>query len=52
MNLPVVDFYDTFGNHTDYFVDGIYSNSDGATVIASEVYDTINEELPYPASGI
>jgi acyl-CoA thioesterase I len=52
MNLPVVDVYDAFGNHTDYFLDGIHPNSEGATVIASEVYDAINEELPYLTGGI
>jgi acyl-CoA thioesterase I len=44
LNLPIVDVYDAFGNHSDYFVDGVHPNSDGAAVIASEVYDAINAD--------
>jgi acyl-CoA thioesterase I len=47
LNLPSVDVYSAFGNHSDYFVDGIHPNSDGAAVIASEVYDSINAEVPF-----
>ena len=41
MNLPTVDMYGPFGNHSDYFADGVHPNSDGATLIASHVYDAI-----------
>lgn len=52
LKLPVIDVYDAFGNHTDYFLDGIHPNSEGATVIASEVYNAINAEFPYLTGGI
>jgi acyl-CoA thioesterase I len=41
MNLPIIDVYDAFGNHSDYFVDGVHPNSEGAALIASEVYKAI-----------
>jgi acyl-CoA thioesterase I len=41
MNLPTVDLYSAFGNHSDYFMDGVHPDSDGATLIASNVYDAI-----------
>jgi len=40
-NLPVIDMYDTFGNHTELFADGIHPTDDGSTIIASTVYDAI-----------
>ena len=42
MNLPVIDVYSAFENQTDYFVDGVHPNSQGASVIASEVYNTLD----------
>ncbi len=44
MNLPVIDVYKAFGNHTDYFVDGVHPNSKGAALIASEVNKAINPQ--------
>jgi lysophospholipase L1-like esterase len=41
-NLPTVDVYDAFGNHSDYTVDGIHPNSDGTQLIATQIYDLIN----------
>jgi acyl-CoA thioesterase-1 len=41
MDLPTVDMYSAFGNHSDYFMDGVHPNPAGATVIASNVYDAI-----------
>jgi acyl-CoA thioesterase I len=41
-NLPTVDVYDAFGNHSDYTVDGVHPNDEGATIIASQVADAIN----------
>ncbi len=41
MNLPTVDLYSAFGDHSDYFMDGVHPDSDGATLIASNVYDAI-----------
>jgi lysophospholipase L1-like esterase len=42
MNLPLIDVYNSFGNHTDYFLDGVHPNSQGAALIASDVYGAIN----------
>jgi len=44
MNLPLIDVYSAFGNHSDYFVDGVHPNSEGAALIASEVYKAINQK--------
>ena len=41
MNLPKVDMYSAFGNHSDYFADGIHPNDDGSTLIASTMYDAV-----------
>ncbi|MGO8807180.1 MAG: GDSL-type esterase/lipase family protein [Candidatus Bathyarchaeia archaeon] len=43
-NLPLIDVYAAFGNHSDYFVDGVHPNSEGAALIASEVYKAINQK--------
>ncbi len=42
MSLPLIDVYDSFENHTDYFVDGVHPNSEGAALIAADVCDTID----------
>jgi lysophospholipase L1-like esterase len=42
MNLPIIDVYDAFGNNSSYFLDGIHPNSEGATLIANQIYDTID----------
>jgi acyl-CoA thioesterase I len=42
MNLPVIDVYTAFDEHSDYFVDGVHPNNQGAALIASEVYKAIN----------
>ena len=41
-NLPTIDVYDAFGNHSDYTGDGIHPNDEGAALIASQVYDSID----------
>jgi lysophospholipase L1-like esterase len=41
MDLPTVDMYDAFGNHSDYFMDGIHPNNDGSTLIASTMYEAV-----------
>jgi len=41
MNLPTINIYDTFGEHEDYFADGVHPNRDGATLIASTIFDAI-----------
>jgi lysophospholipase L1-like esterase len=40
-NIPIINMYDTFGNHTEYFADGIHPTDDGSTIIASTIYDAI-----------
>jgi acyl-CoA thioesterase I len=39
--VPTIDVYGVFGNHSDYTGDGIHPNDDGAALIASQVYDAI-----------
>ena len=41
LNLPTVNIYSAFGNHSEYFMDGVHPNPDGASLIASNVYDAI-----------
>ena len=41
LNLPTVDVYSAFGNHADYFMDGVHPNPEGASLIASEVDNAI-----------
>jgi lysophospholipase L1-like esterase len=42
MNLPTIDVYSAFGDRADYFKDGVHPNSQGAALIATEVYNAIN----------
>jgi acyl-CoA thioesterase I len=49
LNLPTIDVYNAFGDHADYFMDGVHPNDEGATLIASEVDNAIIEqENPNP----
>ena len=41
LNLPTVYMYDALLNHSEYFADGVHPTSDGASVIASNVYNAI-----------
>ncbi len=41
MNLPTMNMYTAFGNHSDYFCDGVHPNADGANLIASNIYNAI-----------
>jgi lysophospholipase L1-like esterase len=41
LNLPTVDVYSAFGTHSDYFMDGVHPNADGAALIASNICDAI-----------
>ncbi len=43
-NIPAVDVYDAFGNHSDYTQDGIHPTDEGASIIASQVYDAITPQ--------
>jgi lysophospholipase L1-like esterase len=49
LNLPTVDVYNAFTNHSDYFMDGIHPNVEGTALIASEVDSAIiSQELTNP----
>ena len=48
LNLPTIDVNSAFGNHSDYFMDGVHPNPEGATLIASEVDNAIVAENPNP----
>jgi len=48
LNLPTIDVNSAFGNHTDYFMDGVHPNPEGAALIASEVDTAIVAENPNP----
>jgi lysophospholipase L1-like esterase len=48
LNLPIVDVYDAFGNHSNYTIDGVHPNSEGASLIASEVYSAIVNQTTRP----
>jgi lysophospholipase L1-like esterase len=37
LNLPLIDVYDSFENHSDFFMDGVHPDSNGATLIACDV---------------
>ena len=37
LSLPTIDVYDSFQNHSDFFMDGVHPDSDGATLIACDV---------------
>ena len=41
MNLPTVDVYNALGNHSDFFMDGVHPDDNGASLIALNVYDAI-----------
>lgn len=44
MNLQIIDVYNAFSNHADYLKDGVHPNSQGAVLIATQVYDAINSQ--------
>ena len=41
LNVPTINVYNAFGDHSDYFMDGVHPNSEGAALIASEVDNAI-----------
>jgi len=44
LDLPTVEIYDALINHSDYFMDGVHPNSDGSTLIASNVFNAITSQ--------
>ncbi len=49
MGLSILDMYSAFGDHSDYFMDGVHPNPEGADLIASNVYNAIT--LPDNSPG-
>ena len=43
LGLPTVDVYTPLMNHADYFWDGVHPNSNGAKIIATQIYNAILE---------
>ena len=41
LNLEIIDVYSVMENHPEYFLDGVHPNSEGETVIATQVYNAI-----------
>ena len=41
MNLLIIDMYDAFGNHAEYFADGVHPTDEGAELIASIMCSTV-----------
>jgi lysophospholipase L1-like esterase len=41
LGLPIIDVYSPLVNHSEYFWDGVHPNSQGAKIIATEIYDAI-----------
>jgi lysophospholipase L1-like esterase len=41
MNLPTIDLYTAFGDHAEYFEDGVHPTDEGASLIASTLYDSV-----------
>jgi lysophospholipase L1-like esterase len=41
-NLRVIDVYDQFVNHPEYFPDGVHPDSEGAQIIANIIYSAIS----------
>jgi lysophospholipase L1-like esterase len=42
-DLPIIDVYTPLMNHVDYFWDGVHPNANGAKIIATQIYDAVNE---------
>lgn len=40
-NLPIIDVYSALVGHPDFFVDGVHPKSEGAKVIAYEIYKAL-----------
>lgn len=44
MDLPTIDVNTALTDHSDYFVDGVHPNSDGAQLIADTINEAISQE--------
>jgi acyl-CoA thioesterase-1 len=43
-DLPIIDAYSAFANHSDYLWDGVHPNNKGSQLIAEEIYRAITSE--------
>jgi lysophospholipase L1-like esterase len=41
-NLPIIDVYSALANHSELFIDGVHPDSEGAQLIANEIFEAIN----------
>ena len=41
-NIAIIDVYSVIENHPEYLIDGVHPNTEGATVIATQVYGAIS----------
>lgn len=42
LNLDIIDVFSVMENHPEYLIDGVHPNTEGAAVIATQVYNAIN----------
>jgi lysophospholipase L1-like esterase len=54
LNLSTIDIYSGLANHPEYFPDGVHPDSEGAKVIATDVYAAITsaDSIGFDASDI
>jgi lysophospholipase L1-like esterase len=45
-NLPIIDLYSALANSSAFFPDGVHPNTEGAILIANEIYKAITVEDP------
>jgi lysophospholipase L1-like esterase len=45
LNLPTIDVNQALTNHSDYFIDGVHPNSDGAQLIANTIDDALLTQM-------
>lgn len=43
-NLPIINLYSTLANNSDFFPDGVHPNSEGAILIAKEIFKAITSQ--------
>jgi lysophospholipase L1-like esterase len=41
LDLPTIDVYTPLVDHSNYFMDGVHPNNNGASVIASIIYKSL-----------
>lgn len=46
LSLPTINVNTVFTNHSEYFMDGVHPNAEGAELIASTIGNTINFDSP------